>query len=217
MTLCLQLPGMRRCRAVLWGSQKWSQKLSDACVTSPSCWRTTIIRVWKLGAFAQLLIWMGRNGRLRWDSYPKGTGIALRRKGWMPRRLEDVCAHRSLMNDADQKFFAKVSKWPAIRGFYQVMLSPFDCRARNGRRGSVLSAYLKSRSPVLCVNVLSVFCECPGGKFYRKVEVAVQGWPFWTIYNKMLHFEWKFLKNHLFKTTWTHIQTLWMTQVLEAV
>ena len=76
---------------------------------------------------------------------------------------------------ANQKFFAKVSKWPAIRSFYQVMAFPFDCRARNGRRGSVLSAYLKSRSPVLCVNVLSVFCECPGGKIFRKVEVAVQG------------------------------------------
>ena len=92
----------------------------------------------------------------------------------MPRRLEDVCAHRSLMKRRPE-VFAKVSKWPAIRGFCQVMLSPFDCRARNGRRGSVLSAYLKSRSPALCVNVLSVFCECPGGKFFRKVEVAVQG------------------------------------------
>ena len=33
----------------------------------------------------------------------------------------------------------------------------------------MLSAYLKSRSPVLCVNVLSVFCECPGGRFFRQM------------------------------------------------
>ena len=109
----------------------------------------------KIGAFVQLFIWMGRNGRLRWDSYPKRTGIALRRKGWMPRRLEDVCAHWSLMN-AQTRSFCKGLKMASNKGFLPSYGFRLSIAEQEMEGGAVCWVFILSHVPPFYVWMCSL-------------------------------------------------------------